>query len=102
MNSNGSLVCEFLGVFIFATIVGSSARMSGENQALRGLVIGMALFGAILLAFSYRNEAHLNPALTIAEAFSGNMDNASAGKIVLAQVLGACAATKATTVMSSM
>lgn len=95
-------MCEFLGVFIFATIVGSSARMSGENQALRGMVIGMALFGAILFAFSHRNEAHLNPALTLAEAVSGNMDKASAGKMVVAQVLGAVAATKATTVMAGM
>ena len=91
-------VAEFTGtLLLLAAIVGSgimAERLAGGNAALallcNSIATGAALV-AILLAFGPISGAHLNPAVTLADAWVGGMPWRETPAYLLAQVSGAIA-----------
>src|ERR1700682_4851482 len=89
------LASEFLGTaFLVAVVVGSGImgeRLAGGNVALallaNTLATGAGLV-AIILAFGPISGAHLNPAVTVADAALGGLRWAEVPAYVGAQVLG--------------
>jgi glycerol uptake facilitator-like aquaporin len=83
--------------FLLATIVGSGVmgeRLAGGNLAVallaNSIATGAGLIG-IILAFGSLSGAHLNPVVTITEAWSGRFPWADVPSYVVAQVIGAFA-----------
>jgi len=86
---------EFLGTaFLVAAVVGSGImgdRLAGGNVALALLantIATAAALAALILAFRPISGAHLNPVVSIAEAFSGRLTRVEACFYVVAQVSG--------------
>ena len=90
------LVAEFAGsLFLLAAVVGSGImgeRLAAGNVALTLLVntlaTGAALI-AIILAFGPISGAHLNPAVTVADACQGGMAWREVPAYIAAQMTGA-------------
>jgi glycerol uptake facilitator-like aquaporin len=93
-------VAEFLGTaFLVAAVVGSgimAERLSGGNAALallsNTIATGAALV-ALILAFGPISGAHLNPAVSVADAIEGGLPWREAPIYIFAQVLGGVAGT---------
>jgi glycerol uptake facilitator-like aquaporin len=89
-------VAEFLGtLFLLAAVVGSGImgdRLSGGNIALallaNTIATGAALV-AIILAFGSVSGAHLNPVVTISDAWLGGIKWGDVPAYLLAQFSGA-------------
>jgi glycerol uptake facilitator-like aquaporin len=99
-------VAEALGTaFLLAAVVGSGImgeRLSGGNVAVallaNTLATGAALV-ALILAFGPISGAHLNPAVTLADASQGGLAWREVPIYIAAQVLGAFAGVAATHLM---
>jgi glycerol uptake facilitator-like aquaporin len=95
---NRRVVAEFLGtLFLLAAVVGSGImgdRLAGGNVALallaNTIATGASLV-AIILAFGPVSGAHLNPAVTLADAWMGGIAWHETPLYVLAQLAGAIA-----------
>jgi glycerol uptake facilitator-like aquaporin len=100
------LVAEFTGsLFLLAAVVGSGImgeRLAGGNVALallaNTLATGAALI-AIILAFGPISGAHLNPAVTVADAWLGGMAWRDVPAYIAAQMTGAFAGVAAAHLM---
>jgi len=86
---------EFLGTaFLVAAVVGSGImgeRLAGGNAALALLVNTIATaaaLAALILTFRPISGAHLNPMVSMAEAFLGGMTRREACFYIIAQVSG--------------
>ena len=92
------VVAEFVGtLFLLATVVGSGImgeRLAGGNIAIallaNSLATGAALI-AIILAFGSISGAHLNPAVTLADAWQGGIAWRETPGYIVAQIAGAFA-----------
>src|ERR1700689_3499572 len=89
------LTAEFLGtLFLVATVVGSgimAERLSGGNSAL-ALLANTIATGAILVALIFTfgpiSGAHLNPAVTIADALERGISWREASQYICVQIVG--------------
>lgn len=89
-------VAEFTGtLFLLATVVGSgimAERLAGGNVAIallaNSLATGAALI-ALILAFGPISGAHLNPAVTLADAWMGGIAWRETPVYLAAQLAGA-------------
>jgi glycerol uptake facilitator-like aquaporin len=89
------VVAEFTGtLFLLAAVVGSGImgeRLSAGNVALallaNTIATGAALV-ALILAFGPISGAHLNPAVTLADAWEGGIPWRAAPAYIAAQVVG--------------
>ncbi len=94
------VVAEFLGtLFLVAAVVGSGImgeRLSGGNAALalltNTIATGAALV-ALILALGPISGAHLNPAVTLAEAIGGRFPWKETPYYALGQIAGGIAGT---------
>jgi glycerol uptake facilitator-like aquaporin len=92
------IIAEFVGtLFLLAAVVGSGVmaeRLAGGNIALallaNTIATGAALV-AIILAFGPISGAHLNPAVTLADAWQGGIAWREAPAYIAAQLAGAFA-----------
>jgi glycerol uptake facilitator-like aquaporin len=92
------LVSEAIGTaFLLAAVVGSGImgeRLAGENVAMallaNTIATGAALV-ALILAFGPISGAHLNPAVTVADAIHGRTPWRDVGPYIGAQLAGALA-----------
>jgi glycerol uptake facilitator-like aquaporin len=92
------VVAEFAGtLFLLAAVVGSGImgeRLAGGNVVVallaNSVATGAALV-AILLAFGSISGAHLNPAVTLADAWQGGIAWSETPAYVAAQIAGAFA-----------
>lgn len=92
------IVAEFIGsLLLLATVVGSgimAERLAAGNVALallaNSLATGAALI-AIILAFGPISGAHLNPAVTLADAWLGGIAWRNTLPYIIAQISGAFA-----------
>lgn len=92
------VVAEFVGtLFLLAAVVGSgimAERLAAGNVALallaNAVATGAALV-AIILAFGPVSGAHLNPAVTLADAWQGGIRWRETPPYILAQLSGALA-----------
>src|SRR5271170_8068790 len=92
------IVAEFTGtLFLLATVVGSGImgeRLAAGNAAIallaNTLATGAALI-AIILAFGPISGAHLNPAVTLADAWLGGIAWRETPVYLVAQLAGAFA-----------
>ncbi len=92
------VVAEFVGtLFLLAAVVGSgimAERLAGGNVAIallaNTIATGAALV-ALILAFGPLSGAHLNPAVTLADAWQGGITWREAPAYILAQIAGAFA-----------
>jgi glycerol uptake facilitator-like aquaporin len=99
-------VAEFTGtLFLLAAVVGSGImgeRLAAGNVALallaNTIATGAALV-AIILAFGSVSGAHLNPAVTLADAWQGGITWRETPVYILAQIAGAFAGVIAAHVM---
>ena len=90
------LTAEFVGTaFLLAAVVGSGImgeRLSGGNVAIallaNTIATGAALV-ALILTFGPVSGAHLNPAVTLADATQGGISWREVPGYLLAQILGA-------------
>jgi glycerol uptake facilitator-like aquaporin len=90
------IVAEFTGtLFLLAAVVGSGImgeRLAGGNMAIalltNTIATGAALV-ALILAFGPVSGAHLNPAVTLADAWQGGIAWRETPAYILAQVAGA-------------
>jgi glycerol uptake facilitator-like aquaporin len=90
------LAAEFAGTaFLLATVVGSGImgeRLAGGNVAIalmaNAVATGAALV-AIILTFGPISGAHLNPAVTLADATQGGLPAGSVLPYILAQIVAA-------------
>jgi glycerol uptake facilitator-like aquaporin len=102
-------VAEFLGTaFLVAAVVGSGImgeRLAGGNVALallaNTIATGAALV-ALILAFRPISGAHLNPVVSMAEAFLGGLSWAEACVYILAQISGGIFGTLCANVMFAL
>jgi glycerol uptake facilitator-like aquaporin len=92
------VIAEFTGtLFLLAAVVGSGVmgeRLAGGNVAIallaNALATGAALV-AIILAFGPISGAHLNPVITLADAWQGGIAWSEVPAYVIAQFSGAFA-----------
>jgi glycerol uptake facilitator-like aquaporin len=92
------IVAEFVGtLFLLAAVVGSGImgeRLAAGNIALallaNSIATGAALV-AIILAFGPISGSHLNPAVTLADAWRGGIAWRDVPGYILAQITGAIA-----------
>jgi glycerol uptake facilitator-like aquaporin len=97
-NLSRRIVAEAVGTaFLLAAVVGSGImgeRLAGGNVAIamlaNTLATGAALV-ALILAFGPISGSHLNPAVTLADAWQGGLTWPDAAGYVVAQILGAFA-----------
>jgi glycerol uptake facilitator-like aquaporin len=100
------IVAEALGTaFLLAAIVGSGImgeRLAGGNVAIallaNTIATGAALV-ALILTFGPISGAHLNPAVTLADASQGGLDWRDVPAYVAAQTIGAFAGVSAAHLM---
>jgi glycerol uptake facilitator-like aquaporin len=92
------VVAEFLGtLLLLATVVGSGVmgeRLAGGNVAialLANTIATGAVLVALILTFGPVSGAHMNPAVTLADAWMGGMAWRETPVYVLAQTAGAFA-----------
>lgn len=111
MNSTLSrrVAAEFLGTgFLVAAVVGSGImgeRLAGGNVAialLANTIATGAALAALILAFRPISGAHLNPVVSMAEAFRGGIDGKEAGLYVPAQICGGIAGTGCANIMFAL
>ena len=95
MNLARRAVAEFLGTgFLVAAVVGSGImgeRLAGGNAAialLANTVATGAALVALILTFGPISGAHLNPVVTLADAWEGGIPWTEGAHYVLAQILG--------------
>jgi glycerol uptake facilitator-like aquaporin len=95
-----AVVAEFVGTaFLLLAVVGSgimAQRLCGGNVGLELLANAIATGGAlvaIILAFGPISGAHLNPAVTLADAWHGGVAWTMVLPYIVAQVLGALVGT---------
>jgi glycerol uptake facilitator-like aquaporin len=95
-----AIVAEFVGTaLLLLAIVGSgimAERLCGGNIGLALLANAIATGGALvalILTFGPISGAHLNPAVTLADAFQGGMAWSRVTPYIAAQVAGALAGT---------
>lgn len=95
-----AIVAEFVGTaFLLLAIVGSgimAQRLCGGNIGLALLANALATGGALvalILTFGPVSGAHLNPAVTLADAWQGGVAWRMVGPYVVAQLLGALGGT---------
>ncbi len=106
MNLLRRVVAEALGTaFLLAAVVGSgimAERLAGGNSAIallaNTLATGAAL-GALILTFGQISGAHLNPAVTLADASQGGISWRHVPAYIGAQIIGAFAGVAAANVM---
>jgi glycerol uptake facilitator-like aquaporin len=91
-------IAEFLGtLFLLATVVGSGVmgeRLAGGNVAialLANTIATGAVLIALILTFGPVSGAHMNPAVTLVDAWMGGIAWREAPVYVLAQLAGAFA-----------
>ncbi len=91
-------VAEFLGsLFLLAAVVGSGImgeRLAGGNVAIALLANTLATAAAlmaIILAIGHVSGAHLNPAVTLADAWMGGISWRDVPAYIAAQTAGAFA-----------
>jgi len=94
------VVAEFVGTaMLLLAVVGSgimAERLSGGNVAIALLANALATGGALvalILAFGPISGAHLNPVVTLADAWQGGIKAALVAPYIVAQVAGALAGT---------
>jgi glycerol uptake facilitator-like aquaporin len=100
------IVAEFVGtLFLLAAVVGSGImgeRLAGGNTALallaNSFATGTALL-AIILTFGPISGAHLNPAVTLADAWQGGIAWRETPAYIAAQMAGAFAGVAAAHLM---
>jgi glycerol uptake facilitator-like aquaporin len=100
------LAAEFLGTaFLVAAVVGSGImgeRLAGGNVAVallaNTIATGAALV-ALILTFGSISGAHLNPAVSIADALEGGLPWKDAPPYIVVQILGGIAGAFAAHVM---
>lgn len=105
-NLGRRVAAEFLGTgFLVAAVVGSGImgeRLSRGNIALallaNTLATGAALV-ALILAFAPISGAHLNPAVSVADAIEGGLSWTQTPAYILAQILGGITGTVAANAM---
>jgi glycerol uptake facilitator-like aquaporin len=92
------VVAEFMGtLFLLAAIVGSGVmaeRLAGGNIAIALLANTIAtgtVLVALILSFGPVSGAHLNPAVTLADAWQGGIPWRETPAYILGQVAGAFA-----------
>jgi glycerol uptake facilitator-like aquaporin len=103
------IAAEFLGTgFLVAAVVGSGImgeRLSGGNVAIallaNTLATGAAL-AALILALRPISGAHLNPVVSMAEAFRGGIAWQDAALYATAQVCGGIAGTACADIMFAL
>jgi glycerol uptake facilitator-like aquaporin len=95
-----AVVAEFVGTaFLLLAVVGSgimAQRLCGGNVGLELLANAVATGGALIaliLAFGPVSGAHLNPAVTLADAWNGGIAWPLVAPYVVAQTLGALVGT---------
>src|SRR5580658_2556562 len=93
-------VAEYLGtLFLVATVVGSGImgeRLAGGNVAialLANTVATGAALVALILAFGPISGAHLNPVVTLADAWQGRFPWTDTPAYIFSQVLGGATGT---------
>ncbi|TFW01823.1 aquaporin family protein [Oxalobacteraceae bacterium OM1] len=103
------LVVEGLGTaMLLAVVVGSgimAERLAGGNVALALLANALATgagLAALILMFGTISGAHLNPAVTLSEAWQKNMPPREVLPYIVAQVTGAFAGVAAAHLMFSL
>jgi glycerol uptake facilitator-like aquaporin len=103
------IAAEFLGTgFLVAAVVGSGImgeRLSGGNVAialLANTIATGAALATLILTFRPISGAHLNPVVSLAEAFRGGFAWKEAGLYVAAQVSGGIAGTACADVMFAL
>ena len=96
MNLTRKLAAEFIGTaFLLAVVVGSGImgeNLAGGNVAITLLANTMATgagLAFLILSFGDISGAHFNPAVTLTEAFRGNLSWRESALYILWQVLGA-------------
>jgi glycerol uptake facilitator-like aquaporin len=102
------LTAEAVGTgFLLAVVIGSGImgeRLAGENVAIallaNTLATGAGLV-ALILTFGPISGAHINPAVTLADASQGGLPWHEAGLYIVAQILGAFAGVAAAHLMFS-
>lgn len=106
MNLLRRSVAEALGTaLLLATIVGSgimAQRLAGGNVALALLANAIATGGGLvclIAAFGPVSGAHLNPAVTVADALQGGLSWRDVPSYIVAQVCGAIAGVGAANAM---
>ncbi|GAC1414313.1 MAG: MIP/aquaporin family protein [Candidatus Velthaea sp.] len=95
-----ALTAEFVGTaLLLLAVVGSgimAERLCGGNTGLALLANAIATGGALIaliLTFGPISGAHFNPAVTLADAWHGNLPRAAVVPYVLAQITGALSGT---------
>jgi glycerol uptake facilitator-like aquaporin len=89
----GGALAELIGTFMLLFFgVGAILAVGGAAEPAQKLLIGLA-FGLTILAVAYTfghvSGAHLNPAITIAQAVSRRLPMEAVAPYVVAQVVGA-------------
>ena len=100
------LIAEALGTaLLLAIVVGSgimSERIAGSSVGLalltNSLATGTGLI-ALILTFGPISGAHFNPAVTLSQAWLGNINWRDVGLYIMAQVIGAFAGVAAAHLM---
>lgn len=106
MSLSRRLTAEAIGTaFLLAIVIGSGImgeRLAGGNVAIallaNTLATGAGLV-ALILAFGPISGAHINPAVTLADASQGGLPWHEAGLYIVAQILGAFAGAAAAHLM---
>jgi glycerol uptake facilitator-like aquaporin len=103
------IAAEFLGTgFLVAAVVGSGImgeRLSGGNVAialLANTIATSAALAALILTLRPISGAHLNPVVSIAEAFQGGVTWKEAVLYVTAQIFGGVAGTACADIMFAL
>ena len=103
------VTAEFLGTgFLVAAVVGSgimAERLAGGNVALALLANTLATSAALvalILTFRPISGAHLNPVVSIAEAFLGGIRGKEACFYIIAQVIGGIFGTACADIMFAL
>jgi glycerol uptake facilitator-like aquaporin len=103
------IVAEFLGTgFLVAAVVGSGImgeRLAGGNVAivlLANTIATGAALAALILALRPISGAHLNPVVSMAEAFRGGIQWKDAWFFITAQICGGIAGTACADIMFAL